>query len=70
MLELTCAAVVDLMPAAPFDFDATVHKPDHFPSPDTYWQPGRRWQTMLWQGEKLGLLLEKVGVRVGRCPQH
>src|SRR5512135_37552 len=46
---------VELSPAAPFNYDATLHKPDHFPSPDNEWQPGVRWQAMLWQGIPLGL---------------
>ncbi len=52
---------IELVPTAPFDFDATVHKPDHFPSSDIRWEPGRRWQTMLWRGETLGLILENAG---------
>jgi 3-methyladenine DNA glycosylase/8-oxoguanine DNA glycosylase len=54
--------VVDLFPAAPYHFDATMHKPDHFPSADNEWQPGVRWQTMRWQGESLGLKFENRGM--------
>jgi 3-methyladenine DNA glycosylase/8-oxoguanine DNA glycosylase len=53
--------VVQLFPQAPFNFDATMHKPDHFPSADNEWQPGVRWQTMLWQNERLGLKFENRG---------
>jgi 3-methyladenine DNA glycosylase/8-oxoguanine DNA glycosylase len=52
---------VELIPTAPFNFDATLHKPDHFPSADNAWEPGVRWQTMLWQGERLGLKFENRG---------
>jgi 3-methyladenine DNA glycosylase/8-oxoguanine DNA glycosylase len=52
---------VDLTPAAPFHFDVTLYKPDHFPSADNLWQPGIRWQTMRWQGVSLGLKLENRG---------
>lgn len=52
---------LDLVPVAPFLFDATLFKPDHFPSSDTRWEPGVRWQTMLWQGERLGLRIENRG---------
>jgi 3-methyladenine DNA glycosylase/8-oxoguanine DNA glycosylase len=52
---------VELFPVAPFNFDATLHKPDHFPSADNVWQPGVRWQTMLWQGEPLGCKFEDRG---------
>jgi 3-methyladenine DNA glycosylase/8-oxoguanine DNA glycosylase len=53
--------MVELFPKAPFNFDATLHKPDHFPSADNEWQPGIRWQTMLWQGKRLGLKFENQG---------
>ena len=53
--------VVQLSPKAPFNFDATMHKPDHFPSADNEWQPGVRWQTMLWQNKPLGLKFENQG---------
>lgn len=58
---------LELEPTAPFNFDATVHKPDHFPSSDNAWEPGVRWQTMLWQGRRLGLKLMSAppSVRVG-----
>jgi len=52
---------VELVPTAPFNFDATLHKPDHFPAADTRWEPGTRWQTMLWQGKPLGLKFENLG---------
>lgn len=52
-----------LTPSSPFHFDSTFYKPAHFPTGDTKWEPGRRWQTMLWQGEKLGLLFEAAGSR-------
>lgn len=52
---------VELFPKAPFDFDTTMHKPDHFPSADNEWEPGTRWQTMLWQEMPLGLTFENQG---------
>ncbi len=52
---------IELVPKAPFNFDATLHKPDHFPAADTKWEPGTRWQTMLWQGKPLGLRFENQG---------
>lgn len=52
---------VELCPRAPFNFDATMHKPDHFPSSDNAWVPGIRWQTMLWQGRRIGLKFENRG---------
>ncbi len=53
--------VIELRPAAPFNFDATLHKPDHFPSADNHWEPGVRWQTMLWAGTPLGLKFANRG---------
>jgi 3-methyladenine DNA glycosylase/8-oxoguanine DNA glycosylase len=53
--------VLELRPAAPFCFDASMHKPDHFFSGDNAWTPGIRWQTMRWQGVPLGLKLEERG---------
>ena len=52
---------VELFPKAPFNFDATMHKPDHFPSSDNEWEPGIRWQTMRWQDRPLGLTFENEG---------
>jgi len=52
---------IELVPTAPFNFDATLHKPDHFPAADAQWEPGTRWQTMLWQGQPLGLRFENQG---------
>jgi len=54
-------------PTAPFSFDATMHKPDHFPSADNLWQPGIRWQTMLWQNTPVGLRYENEGTANEPC---
>jgi len=61
IVPLTLAHVVEITPPAPFDFDATLHKPDHFPTPDNAWEPGARWQTMRWQSVPLGLKFEDAG---------
>ena len=61
LLSLKKKYVLKISPKAPFNFDATMHKPDHFPSRDNEWQPGIRWQTMRWEGEALGLKLENQG---------
>jgi len=53
--------IIELFPRAPFNFDATMHKPDHFPSADNEWEPGTRWQTMLWQKMPLGLEFANQG---------
>lgn len=53
--------VVSLVPKSPFSFDPTFHKPAHYPTSDNAWQSGIRWQTMLWEGECLGLKFENKG---------
>jgi 3-methyladenine DNA glycosylase/8-oxoguanine DNA glycosylase len=58
---------LELVPRPPFSFDATLHKPDHFPAADNLWEPGVRWQTMLWQGEPLGLKFEDRGTIERPC---
>jgi len=50
--------VIELFPKAPFNFDSTIHKPDHFPSTDNEWEPGIRWQTMIWKKVPIGLKFE------------
>jgi len=54
--------VTELFPKAPFNFDATMHKPDHFPSADNKWETGMRWQTILWEKIPLGLKFENQGI--------
>lgn len=61
--------VVELEPTAPFNFDATMHKPDHFPSSDNAWVPGSLWQTMLWRGKCLGLEFENQGNHISPWEQ-
>jgi 3-methyladenine DNA glycosylase/8-oxoguanine DNA glycosylase len=60
-LVLEAERVIKLVPKTPFNFDATMHKPDHFPSADNEWKPGIRWQTMLWRSMPLGLKFENRG---------
>jgi len=52
---------IELVPLAPFRFDPTFHKPDHFESGDNFWQPNIRWQTCFWQGKQLGLKFTNKG---------
>jgi 3-methyladenine DNA glycosylase/8-oxoguanine DNA glycosylase len=51
----------ELIPTAPFNFDATFYKPAHFHSRDNFWKPGTRWQTWFWDGKKLGIKFESDG---------
>lgn len=69
-MKLTHQTTFDLNPTQPFHFDSTFYKPAHFPTADTKWESGRRWQTMLFDGIRLGLIfvdnttLRKPQVRV------
>jgi DNA-3-methyladenine glycosylase II len=60
-VELSLRHVAELQPSPPFHFDATVHKPDHFPSADNSWEPGVRWQTLRFEDALVGLRLENAG---------
>lgn len=60
-MKLKKVKTITLIPKAPFNFDATFHKPAHFPSNDNYWQSGVRWQTWYWQGKQIGLKFNNLG---------
>ncbi|MDP3093759.1 MAG: hypothetical protein Q8N16_03270 [bacterium] len=63
MTKLIHRAVHDIVPTRPFHFDSTFFKPAHFPSNDMKWAEhgGKRWQTMLFRGERLGVVFENAG---------
>lgn len=61
ILKLNNKVSVEIKPIAPFNFDATVYKPSHFPTPDHIWQEGRYWQTMRVKGKILGFELVNKG---------
>lgn len=52
---------LSLKPKAPFNFNANFHKPSHFPSSDSAWEPDGSWVTMVWQDRILGLKFENLG---------
>ena len=54
-------ATVYINPKAPFNFDATVYKPSHFPSPDNIWTKGKYWFTLNSKGIVYGIKMENVG---------
>jgi 3-methyladenine DNA glycosylase/8-oxoguanine DNA glycosylase len=60
-MKLEKIGMREILPRAPFAFDATFHKPDHFTSGDNAWEPGIRWQTWNWQGKQLGLKFVRHG---------
>lgn len=60
-MKLKNRGTVEIIPTSPFHFDATFFKPAHFTTNDRRWQPGKRWQTLLWRGKKLGTIFENTG---------
>lgn len=60
-MKLKKVKSLELVPTAPFHFDSTFYKPGHFSSGDTKWEPGKRWQTMSWNGKKVGLVFSNTG---------
>lgn len=62
-IPLLHCTTLALFPKPPFNFDATLHKPSHFPSGDNFWEPGARWQTMRWHGRRLGLKFAAAGTQ-------
>jgi len=62
-MKLAHRAKLIFYPTSPFHFDSTFHKPGHFPTTDTKWERGKRWQTMLWQGKRLGLIFEDKSIK-------
>lgn len=55
---------IEIIPAKPFNFDATFFKPDHFTTDDHIYEKGVRWQTMNWQGQMLGIKYEDAPAEI------
>jgi len=55
-LKLKLKTSFHIVPTKPFHFDSTFFKPAHFPSGDTKFESGKRWQTMIFEGKKLGVI--------------
>jgi len=60
-MTLSASHQVELRPTAPFHFNGTVHKPSHFPSGDSVWEPGTLWATQRMGDEAFGLKLQNAG---------
>lgn len=60
-IELAIKTSTKIYPKAPFNFDATVYKPSHFPSPDNAWKEGTYWHTMNFQDTIYGVRMENLG---------
>jgi len=60
-IALNAKFTVEVKPKAPFNFDATVHKPSHFPAPVEDYQKGMYWRTMRIGDKVLGLRMTNRG---------
>jgi len=60
-LKLDKKVSIEIKPKVPFNFDGTVFKPSHFPTPDHIWEEGKYWQTMRIDGKISGFKLENKG---------
>jgi len=60
-VALNTRFVVEVKPKAPFNFDATVHKPSHFPAPVEDYRKGVFWRTMRIGNKVLGLKMTNRG---------
>jgi 3-methyladenine DNA glycosylase/8-oxoguanine DNA glycosylase len=60
-VELNAKFMVEAKPRAPFNFDATVHKPSHFPAPVEDYVEGVYWRTMRIGDKVLGLNMRNRG---------
>jgi 3-methyladenine DNA glycosylase/8-oxoguanine DNA glycosylase len=57
-ISLNLKFITTLFPKPPFNFDATVYVPHHFPEPDFEWKKGVCWQTMNFCGKPFGIKME------------
>ncbi len=62
--RLTLANTITIVPTAPFDFDSTFHKPDHFTTGDNVWELGIKWQTWNVDKQNLGIKFVNKGTRI------
>ncbi|MBD3329545.1 hypothetical protein GF357_03560 [Candidatus Dojkabacteria bacterium] len=60
-MKLNQKATVQISPTQPFNFDATFFKPDHFTTDDHIYKKGIRWQTVNWDGKKVGVKFTNTG---------
>ncbi len=60
-MRLTHRSTREIVPTAPFNFDATFHKPAHFSSGDNDWKPDIRWQTFRFLHTNLGVVFQNAG---------
>lgn len=61
VVELNAKFTLEVKPKVPFNFDATVYKPSHFPAPVEDYQEGMLWRTMRIGDKALGLKMVNRG---------
>ncbi len=61
IIKLNKKFSVLLKPTPLYNFNATIHKPSHFPSSDNVWEQDNYWIMMFWKDDIFGLKLENKG---------
>ncbi len=61
VVKLSAKFTLEVKPKVPFNFDATVHKPSHFPAPVEDYREGVLWRTMRIGDKVLGLKMVNRG---------
>jgi len=62
-IKLKLRKTIKIRPKAPFDFDSTFYKPDHFTSGDNLWKNDIKWQTWHWRKIPLGIKFINKGTK-------
>lgn len=61
VVALDAKFTVRIKPKSPYNFDATVHKPSHFPAPVEEYETGTLWRALRMSGRVLGLKMKSLG---------
>lgn len=61
ILKLNKKASLKIKPKAPFNFEATVYKPSHYPGPLKIYEPGKCWFAMRLNNKIYGIRMENKG---------
>src|SRR3989344_1980213 len=60
-VELKHKTSIEVRPKEPYNFDATVFKPSHYPDPLKIYETGKYWFTMRFENKIYGIKMESVG---------
>jgi len=60
-IELKHKTSIKLKPKAPYNFDATVFKPAHYPDPLKIYETGKYWFAMRFENKIYGIKMESFG---------